>query len=253
MARILFILQSAFSLWMLVDAIRRKRDRYWFVVIMLPFGEVAYFFMVKIHDPEMAKFKNFFKFTGGSKRSVRDLRYAAEQTPSLKNIETLGQALHDAGEYAEGAQWFIQALKQDATSKEALYGLGLCNLKLGMAASAIEPLQKVIALEPGYRQWTVWPELGVALWKSDRRDDALALIKSLVEQRPWLPHRMQYAYYLDLSDRSSEARHQIETGLAEYESAPPFQKKRDRDVAREARRLLAEHQRNRRNQSQLLN
>ena len=52
MPRILFFFQSAFSLWMIVDAIRRGAAYYWYPVIALPFGEFVYFFVVKIHDPE---------------------------------------------------------------------------------------------------------------------------------------------------------------------------------------------------------
>ena len=53
MTRVLFILQHAFMAWMLIDAIRRRADGYWYLIIFIPFGEWFYFFRVKIHDPEM--------------------------------------------------------------------------------------------------------------------------------------------------------------------------------------------------------
>lgn len=48
--RILLILSYAFSVWMLIDALKRDAKVYWLVIIFFPFGEWIYFFMVKIHD-----------------------------------------------------------------------------------------------------------------------------------------------------------------------------------------------------------
>jgi len=48
--RYLLILSYAFSVWMLVDALKRDAKNYWLVIIFFPFGEWIYFFMVKIHD-----------------------------------------------------------------------------------------------------------------------------------------------------------------------------------------------------------
>ena len=45
-----FMLSTAFSLWMLVDAVQRGLGAKWGWIIMIPFGEFAYFFAVKIHD-----------------------------------------------------------------------------------------------------------------------------------------------------------------------------------------------------------
>jgi hypothetical protein len=42
----------AFSLWMLIDAYRRNADQFWYVIILVPLGEWAYFFLVKIRDYE---------------------------------------------------------------------------------------------------------------------------------------------------------------------------------------------------------
>ena len=65
---ILLILSYAFSLWMLVDAYQRHAEHYWFLIILFPFGEWAYFFLVKVHD-----FKGglFFSGSGSNCRSCR--------------------------------------------------------------------------------------------------------------------------------------------------------------------------------------
>ena len=42
MAHALFILQSAFSFWLLFDAVEHRRESYWFLVVLLPFVELVY-------------------------------------------------------------------------------------------------------------------------------------------------------------------------------------------------------------------
>ena len=66
MPQALFILQSLFSLWMIYDVLSKGRDRYWVWLVILPFGELFYFFMVKLHDPEMAWLKNAFRGPGSA-------------------------------------------------------------------------------------------------------------------------------------------------------------------------------------------
>ncbi len=45
-----FLLSYALSVWMIVDAYKRGAQSWWWVIIFLPFGEVVYFFVVKIQD-----------------------------------------------------------------------------------------------------------------------------------------------------------------------------------------------------------
>jgi hypothetical protein len=102
---ILFALQSAFSLWMLVDAARRGAGYVWYMIIMMPFGEVAYFFAVKIHDPEFAAFRrNAFS----KPPSLDQLGFNAEHAPSFENRLMLAQGLHDNGRHVEAAELFVR-------------------------------------------------------------------------------------------------------------------------------------------------
>ena len=47
---ILVALQTLFSLCMLIHAIQRDADRMWWLIVMVPFGEVAYFFAVVLPE-----------------------------------------------------------------------------------------------------------------------------------------------------------------------------------------------------------
>ena len=47
---LILLLSYALSIWMLVDACKRGAQGWWIVIILVPFGELVYFFVVKIHD-----------------------------------------------------------------------------------------------------------------------------------------------------------------------------------------------------------
>ena len=69
---VFLILSYAFSIWMVVDAFKRGSEHYWYLIILFPFGEWVYFFLVKIHD-----------FTGAWSRSestvkCRSCRYCVK-------------------------------------------------------------------------------------------------------------------------------------------------------------------------------
>ena len=50
MFHLLFALQTAFTLWMLVDAAQRGRFFPWYIIILCPFGEVAYYLAIKFPE-----------------------------------------------------------------------------------------------------------------------------------------------------------------------------------------------------------
>ena len=36
---VFLVLETAFMIWMLVDAINRRAEYYWYIIIFVPFGE----------------------------------------------------------------------------------------------------------------------------------------------------------------------------------------------------------------------
>src|SRR5262245_14099075 len=122
MARLLYGLQSIFSLWMVVDAARRGAAGYWYPVIFLPGGPIAYFFLVKIHDYQFRGIRQFFQRVFAPKVTLEKLRFSAEETPSFVNKLALAQGLYDAALYPEAVGQFEAALRIDEDDKDALHG-----------------------------------------------------------------------------------------------------------------------------------
>ena len=241
MPRVLFLLQSAFSLWMLVDAIGRPGiARYWYWVILMPFGEWFYFFKFKIHDPDFAWLKAPFRALFDKPASIDEIRFKAQETPSLANKVSLAQALHDADAFQEAAELFEDVLKSDATSRDSLYGLGVSRIGLKDYEGAVEPLQTLVGVEPSHEDYDGWAKLARAFWELGRRDEAISTLARLVKTSPRLPHRVAYAYYLSQAGNRDEAQAELTTALEEFDYAPKYLKRSHRALAKRAKEMLRE-------------
>jgi hypothetical protein len=240
MVRILYGLQSVFSLWMIVDATQRGAARYWYPVIFLPFGPFAYFFMVKIHDHQFRTLRQFFAGWSKPKVTLEYLRHTTAETPSLANKLALAQGLFDAPLYQEAVTAFEQVLASDGENKDALYGRALCHLETKNYPGAIDALEQLIALKPSYREYAAYPRLAYALKRVDQPEAALELLAELVRKAPRVAHCVLYARHLRDANDYEKAREQLERALLDHKHAPRFQQRQDAAAARSARTLLAE-------------
>ncbi len=240
MLRILFILQQAFSLWMLGDAVRRGSKSYWYFVVLLPFGEFVYFFMVKIYDPEFDAIRAFVTGLFEKKVTVEDLRFRARETPSYANKLALGQGLYDEGAYSEAQKYFAEVLRLEPDDREALYGMALSHRELGDSDLAIESLAQLIDVDAAFRDYAACADLAHLLVETDRVEEAHELLDRLVTRSPRLEHRLLFAHYLLHGGKRETAREQLETGLAEHRQAPRYLKHKNRLWVRRAKHMLQE-------------
>lgn len=118
---ILVLLQTLFSIWMLVDAIRRGAEQFWWMIVMIPFGEVAYFIAVVLPDIQRGNhaLSNLY---AGRPPSLKELRRDFAQTPSHLNRVRLAQGLHDAERFEEALGVFADILEREPADRAALHG-----------------------------------------------------------------------------------------------------------------------------------
>jgi hypothetical protein len=233
---LLLMLQSAFSLWMLYDASQRRVASYWYFVILIPFGELVYFFAVKTKaDP---KLRSLVRKLSERPASLAELEALAAEVPSQVNKLRLAQGLHDAGRMAEAAEGFRGVLQRDDESKEALYGLAMSCISSTDDSGAVDALEKLVAVDIGYQDFAPGAELSALLWRKDRRDEALAMMKKVSRRSHRFEHEVQYAMFLMESGSPDEAKELLESGLTHHVSGPAFAKKQDAVWAKRARVLL---------------
>ena len=236
--RLLILAQHVFMLWMLIDAIRRKADGYWYLIIFIPLGEWVYFFSIKIHDPQFQRFKQMF--FPKNRPSLKELRYRANESPTIENRCTLAQALNHAGEYSDAAEIFSEILSREPSDCPARYGLGTAKAGLQDYEGAVEILERLVAQNPSYNDYGGWLQLVDAYWKINRREKALQCARELVKTSPRTNHKVTMAFYLRELGHPQEARSMLVETLEEYEYSPAFVKRSYRTWAKRAKHMLRE-------------
>lgn len=234
--RILYFASIALVIWMTVDAVRRRAEFYWYLIILfVPFGGVIYFFMVKIHDYDLRRLLPSTR----PALALPDLQRKALETPSITNKLALADGLEEAERYDEAARLFSEALSRDEDNLRALHGLARCRMGTGQFDEACQHLEKLLGVDNAFRDYSAALDYAEALWQSGRKDDTIDLLEGLVSVSSRVNHRVALAHYQMRADRTAEARDVLDRALKEYEGSPEYVKRRDRKWANKARDMLA--------------
>lgn len=237
---ILLALQTAFSIWMLVDAVRRRAPEYWWLIVLVPFGEWVYFFAVKLPD---TRFHTVVGRQLATRRvSLAQLRANYAETASHQNRVLLAQKLHDSGQHGEAAELFEQVLRNDEDDKDSLHGYALCCLRSDRRDMAVRALERLVDMDITYRDYTACEDLAALYVDGDDasagRRRAIALLERACKKCQRIGPRRMLAQHLIADGREREARPLLVDGLRAYEGSPRYVKRRDRRDARQARSLL---------------
>ncbi len=226
--------QLAFTVWMLVDCYRRRADAFWYwVIILIPFGAWAYFFVVKIRD---------FSVPGGwslfhHRPALDELRYRAEQTPTLASHLELAQRLIERHEHADAIPHLEAALKMEPDHAQVIYSLAVCLKEQGHPEQAIPLLEKIVARDRAWSNYSAWHLLIAAQALNGDNQTALQTCRELVRFAPTLQHRCLLAERLLAAGMTEEARQVLEQSLDAHRYAPGPVRRLNRRWASEARRL----------------
>jgi hypothetical protein len=235
-AWLLYVVPMAFKVWMAVDAARRGAAYFWFyVILLLPFGEVIYFLAIKIDDFRVGRSRLFKKGV-----SLRRLEYNLRATPSVGNKLALAGALADKGHHLRAGELFREVLTERDDEKDALFGFATCAQKLGAKDTAIPALEHLMKLDPGYRAFDGAFALVDLYWTGGRKDEALALVETLSGRTARLDAQVRVARYRVQTDHKDQAIARLKRALDDYENSPWFARRGMRGWAKEARKILRE-------------
>jgi hypothetical protein len=219
-----------------VHAIRAGVAPFWFcVIVVVPFGELIYAATVLWPSGSVATRVVVKK----ERRSLAQLRYAFDQTPSLQNQVALADRLRAEGADAEAAALYAQALGRDAGFLRAHYGLAACQSAAGEHASALEQWRVVVDANRSYEEHSAWLGLIADLRALGRTEEALLELEKLVSASPQLQHVVEQCSALADAGRAGEARELLERALEDHEHAPRHVRRSSRDAFRRAKELAS--------------
>jgi len=234
---LLFLLQGAFTIWMLVDCYRRGAELFWLWIILIfqPLGSWIYFFVVKIHDFGEWHGLNFWPFQ--HRPSLEAIRYQVAQSPTLANRLLLAERLIAQGDHAEAIPHLEATLPQEPDHCQTLYLLATCHTELEHPELAVPLLEKVIARDRQWSNYRAWYLLRIARVESGDLPGAVKTCKDLVRNSPTLRHQCILAEQTLEAGDAEQALRVLEKGLEDYHYAPGLIRRRNRRWAGEARRL----------------
>lgn len=233
--QLFYLAQAAFTIWMVVDAYRRRAEYFWFFLILFVpgIGAWAYFFAVKAGD-----FNWSWDWLRWQRRpSLAELRYRAEHVPTLTHRLDLAERLVEQQEFDEAVPHLEAVLAQEPGLSPALSALALCHHEQGRSEQAVALLEKIIARDSSWSDYAAWRSLIKVRADCGQNDRALAAGRELVRVSPSLQHQCLLAECLLAEGLASEAGKVLDRALEDHQYAPGFVRRRNRPWASRAKRL----------------
>jgi hypothetical protein len=232
---IISLLQMLFMIWMAVDVYRRRSEQFWYwVIFFVPVvGAWVYFFAVLAPHLGSTSGPWFQK-----KVSLEELRYRAEQTPTLANNLALGQGLIARGAFGEALPFLESAHKVEPEHGSVLYALALCHARQARFDQAAAFLERIIRREPRWSDYDAWRLLIETHVDAGRHEAALERARALVQVAPTLRHKCILGEILIDQSYKSEARALLDQALDDHAFTPAALRRHNRAWAKQAGKLL---------------
>src|SRR5882762_5752118 len=232
-----FLLMTAFQLWMFIDAVRRE-EWIWAVFIFIGFGLSAllYFFLVYRAAPSATR---GFELPGAhDRRRIKELQAQIHHLDKAHHHSQLGDIYFQQGKLEKAEACYRAALERDAEDIDTRAHLGQCLLRQKRAAEALPLLESVCAENPKHEYGYSMMAMAEALAALGQTDRSIAIWERITDQHSYARARVQLAELYHAKGQDSKARTQVEEVLADDVHTPAFQRKRDRIWIRRAKKLL---------------
>jgi hypothetical protein len=232
---LLSLAQTAFMVWMLIDAYRRRAETFWFwVILFLPgLGSWVYFFAVVLRDFRGPNLGGLFQRPA----SLEELRYRAEHLPTLVSHLELAERLIELGHHAEALPHLQAAQKMEPEHPRPLFALALCHKEQGHADLAVPLLEGLLARDPRWHNYAAWHLLIESRAAAGDPAGAVASCRELARLAPSLEHTCLLSEHLLRAGQAGEADRLLEASLRDHDYAPGPIRRRNSRWAAEARRL----------------
>jgi hypothetical protein len=229
-------LVTAFQIWMLVDAARRKEWVWFFFILVFPmFGTFWYFFQVYRASPSATR---GFELPGAhDRRRIKELQAQIHHLDKAHHYSQLGDIYFQQGKLDQAETCYRSALQREPQDIDTRAHLGQCLLRQKKPAAARALLEEVCAENPKHDYGHSLMGLAETLSALGLTDEAIAVWRRVTDNHSYPRARVQLAELYLAAHLPDLARAEIQEVLADDPHTPAFQRKRDRVWVKRAKKL----------------
>src|SRR5207249_3164934 len=228
---------SLFSLWMFIDAIRR-REWVWALFIFVGFGFSALFYYFAVYRASPSATRGFELPGAHDRHRIKQLQAQIHHLDKAHHHSQLGDVYFQQGKLDLAEACYRAALERDPDDIDTRSHLGQCLLRKKKADEARPLLEKVCAENSKHEYGYSLMALAETQTALGELDSAIATWKRVLEDHSYARARVQLAELYLQKQQAELARPELNEVVADDAHAPAFQRKRERVWVRRARGLL---------------
>jgi hypothetical protein len=233
------LLYTAFTIWMLIECVRKDPDRYiwlWIILIVWGIGPIVYFFVRWLPQSNLRPPTWLRGLTRGSE--IRRLQSAAAQIGNPYHHVQLGDALRETWQFERAREAYERALAKEPTNLSALWGAGLIELHSKSYETARAYFEKIMQLDPQFKFGDASLAYAKTLIHLNQTDQAVAQLEQHVKR--WRTPEAVYllATLYAQTGREDAARSHLHTMLLDIDASPPSIARKQGAWSRRGRQLL---------------
>jgi hypothetical protein len=221
----------------IVHFIRRRPETYWLWIILIGGGLGALIYIAAEVVPDVDLVRG--SLSGVSRRrSISTLEATILDNPSIGNLEELAGLYLEEGKFARARQLYDKVISARPDMLDPFYRRGLAALAMGDSSSALIDLERVVSKDPKYDFYRAIGLLAHAHGLAGQPDRADALFKNATAISTLSETYYNYASFLAVQRRTSEAREWAQRILAKKPTMPRYLRRVERPWFRKAQALL---------------
>src|SRR3989449_181168 len=212
-------LVSLFSLWMLIDAIRR-REWIWALFIFVGFGFSAVFYYFAVYRAAPSATRGFELPGSWDRRRIKELQAQIYHLDKAHHHSQLGDIYFQHGKLQPAEACYRAALERDPQDIDTRAHLGQCLLRQKRPAEARPLLEGVVAENPKHEYGYSLMALAENLTALGETDAALNIWKQVTENHSYPRAKVQLAELYLARNQADLARSEVQEVLADDAHAP---------------------------------
>jgi hypothetical protein len=230
----LYLVGTAFTVLMAVDAVRRGRSGTWLWILLVfnPIGAIVYFFSE--YDGGMLRWRGQHL----RKVTAADLRHAEAEVHRLGNSANwllYASALRARSQYPKAVEAARNAVERDSKNVDAQYELALALFDAGHPVEAAAPLEQVLARDRSFDREQALFLLGKAQLAQGDSQAALRTLEEVGSRSSRPEYLFELASLQGLAGNREPAARTLQRIIHEAELVPPYLQREVRPWVRKAK------------------